>query len=121
VTDTLLNHRSWRRLRQLDSEFRSAPWTRQPLLDDALCVVASRAFRLSAPFSWRHSVEASRSSGDIELFARAVDAPVVGITGTKARAGLTRWSGAWPHARNQSACGWKSGRTGTRSADHGAR
>jgi UDP-N-acetylmuramoylalanine--D-glutamate ligase len=59
------------------------------LLDDALVVVASPGVPLSDPFF----VEARRRGldivGDVELFARAVDAPVVGITGTNGKSTVT--------------------------------
>jgi UDP-N-acetylmuramoylalanine--D-glutamate ligase len=59
------------------------------LLDDALCVVASPGLSLADPFF----VEARRRGlevvGDIELFARAVDAPVAGITGTNGKSTVT--------------------------------
>jgi UDP-N-acetylmuramoylalanine--D-glutamate ligase len=59
------------------------------LLDGADCVVASPGVSLSAPFF----VEAGRRGveivGDIELFARAAAAPVVGITGTNGKSTVT--------------------------------
>jgi UDP-N-acetylmuramoylalanine--D-glutamate ligase len=59
------------------------------LLDEALCVVASPGVSLSEAFF----VEARRRGldvvGDVELFARAVDAPVVGITGTNGKSTVT--------------------------------
>ncbi len=59
------------------------------LLDDAVCVVASPGVSLAHPFF----VEARRRGleivGDIELFALAVDAPVVGITGTNGKSTVT--------------------------------
>jgi UDP-N-acetylmuramoylalanine--D-glutamate ligase len=59
------------------------------LLEGADCVVASPGVSLSEPFF----VEARRRGleivGDIELFARAVDAPVVGITGTNGKSTVT--------------------------------
>jgi UDP-N-acetylmuramoylalanine--D-glutamate ligase len=59
------------------------------LLDDAVCVVASPGVPLSEPFF----VEARRRGitivGDIELFAVAADAPVVGITGTNGKSTVT--------------------------------
>jgi UDP-N-acetylmuramoylalanine--D-glutamate ligase len=59
------------------------------LLDDALCVVVSPGVSLAEPFF----VEARRRGldivGDVELFARAVDAPVVGITGTNGKSTVT--------------------------------
>jgi len=59
------------------------------LLDGANCVVASPGVSLEEPFF----VEARRLGieivGDIELFARAADAPVVGITGTNGKSTVT--------------------------------
>jgi UDP-N-acetylmuramoylalanine--D-glutamate ligase len=59
------------------------------LLDGADCVVASPGVSLAETFF----VEARRRKieivGDIELFARAVDAPVVGITGTNGKSTVT--------------------------------
>jgi UDP-N-acetylmuramoylalanine--D-glutamate ligase len=59
------------------------------LLDDALCVVVSPGVSLAEPFF----VEARRRGleivGDVELFARAVDAPVIGITGTNGKSTVT--------------------------------
>jgi UDP-N-acetylmuramoylalanine--D-glutamate ligase len=59
------------------------------LLDGADCVVASPGVSLEEPFfveARRHGIEIV---GDIELFARAVDAPVVGITGTNGKSTVT--------------------------------
>jgi UDP-N-acetylmuramoylalanine--D-glutamate ligase len=59
------------------------------LLEGADCVVASPGVSLEEPFF----VEARRRGveivGDIELFARAADAPVVGITGTNGKSTVT--------------------------------
>ena len=59
------------------------------LLDGADCVVASPGVSLAEPFF----VEARRRGievvGDIELFAREADAPVVGITGTNGKSTVT--------------------------------
>jgi UDP-N-acetylmuramoylalanine--D-glutamate ligase len=59
------------------------------LLEDALCVVASPGVSLAEPFF----IEARRRGleivGDVELFARAVDAPVAGITGTNGKSTVT--------------------------------
>jgi UDP-N-acetylmuramoylalanine--D-glutamate ligase len=59
------------------------------LLEDALCVVVSPGVSLEQPFF----VEARRRGleivGDVELFARAVDAPVAGITGTNGKSTVT--------------------------------
>jgi UDP-N-acetylmuramoylalanine--D-glutamate ligase len=64
------------------------------LLDDAVCVVASPGVPLSDPFF----VEARRRgitiAGDIEMFAVAADAPVVGITGTNGKSTVTTLLGA---------------------------
>jgi UDP-N-acetylmuramoylalanine--D-glutamate ligase len=59
------------------------------LLEAADCVVASPGVSLEEPFF----VEARRRGieivGDVELFARAADAPVVGITGTNGKSTVT--------------------------------
>jgi UDP-N-acetylmuramoylalanine--D-glutamate ligase len=59
------------------------------LLEGADCVIASPGVSLEEPFF----VEARRRgidiAGDIELFARAADAPVVGITGTNGKSTVT--------------------------------
>jgi UDP-N-acetylmuramoylalanine--D-glutamate ligase len=59
------------------------------LLDDALVVVVSPGVSLASPFF----IEARRRgldiAGDIELFARAAAAPVVGITGTNGKSTVT--------------------------------
>jgi UDP-N-acetylmuramoylalanine--D-glutamate ligase len=90
VTDTRAQPPELTGLRQLDSRIPvSAGGLDVRLLDDALCVVASPGVSLNAPFF----VEARRRGleivGDIELFARAVDAPVVGITGTNGKSTVT--------------------------------
>jgi UDP-N-acetylmuramoylalanine--D-glutamate ligase len=59
------------------------------LLDDALCVVASPGLPLSDPFFIAAKERGLEVVGDIELFARAVDAPVVGITGTNGKSTVT--------------------------------
>jgi UDP-N-acetylmuramoylalanine--D-glutamate ligase len=90
VTDTRAQPPELAGLRQLDPDIPvSAGGLDARLLDDALCVVASPGVPLNAPFF----VEARRRGleivGDIELFARAVDAPVVGITGTNGKSTVT--------------------------------
>jgi UDP-N-acetylmuramoylalanine--D-glutamate ligase len=90
VTDTRDNPPELRRLRELDSEIPvRLGGLDVRLLDDAICVVASPGVALTDPFF----VEAQRRGlevvGDIELFARAVDAPVVGITGTNGKSTVT--------------------------------
>lgn len=59
------------------------------LLDDALCVVASPGVPLSDPFFEEARNRGLEVVGDIELFARAADAPVVGITGTNGKSTVT--------------------------------
>jgi UDP-N-acetylmuramoylalanine--D-glutamate ligase len=90
VTDTRAQPPELAGLRQLDPGIPvSAGGLDTRLLDDALCVVASPGVSLSVPFF----IEAQRRGleivGDIELFARAVDAPVVGITGTNGKSTVT--------------------------------
>jgi UDP-N-acetylmuramoylalanine--D-glutamate ligase len=90
VTDTRAQPPELPALRQLDSSIPvSAGGLDARLLDDAVCVVTSPGVALNAPFF----VEARRRGleivGDIELFARAVDAPVVGITGTNGKSTVT--------------------------------
>lgn len=90
VTDTRAQPPELAGLRQLDPRIPvSAGGLDVRLLDDALCVVASPGVPLNTPFF----VEARRRGlevvGDIELFARVVDAPVVGITGTNGKSTVT--------------------------------
>jgi UDP-N-acetylmuramoylalanine--D-glutamate ligase len=59
------------------------------LLDDAICVVASPGISLAEPFFAEARRRGLEIVGDIELFARAVDAPVVGITGTNGKSTVT--------------------------------
>jgi UDP-N-acetylmuramoylalanine--D-glutamate ligase len=59
------------------------------LLDDALCVVASPGVPLADPFFVEARKRGLEIVGDIELFALAVDAPVVGITGTNGKSTVT--------------------------------
>jgi UDP-N-acetylmuramoylalanine--D-glutamate ligase len=59
------------------------------LLDGALCVVASPGVPLSDPFFEEARNRGLDIVGDIELFARAVDAPVAGITGTNGKSTVT--------------------------------
>jgi UDP-N-acetylmuramoylalanine--D-glutamate ligase len=59
------------------------------LLDEAVCVVASPGVPLSSPFFNEARRRGLEIVGDIELFALAVDAPVVAITGTNGKSTVT--------------------------------
>ena len=59
------------------------------LLDDALCVIVSPGVSLEEPFFAAARRRGLEIVGDIELFARAVDAPVAGITGTNGKSTVT--------------------------------
>jgi UDP-N-acetylmuramoylalanine--D-glutamate ligase len=59
------------------------------LLENALCVVVSPGVSLAAPFFSEARRRGLEIVGDIELFARAADAPVVGITGTNGKSTVT--------------------------------
>ncbi|HEX4673828.1 MAG TPA: UDP-N-acetylmuramoyl-L-alanine--D-glutamate ligase [Steroidobacteraceae bacterium] len=59
------------------------------LLDGADCVVASPGVSLEEPFFVTARGLGIEIVGDIELFARAADAPVVGITGTNGKSTVT--------------------------------
>ena len=59
------------------------------LLEGALCVVASPGVALTAPFFAEARSRGLEIVGDIELFARAVDAPVAGVTGTNGKSTVT--------------------------------
>ncbi|HVS77500.1 MAG TPA: UDP-N-acetylmuramoyl-L-alanine--D-glutamate ligase, partial [Steroidobacteraceae bacterium] len=59
------------------------------LLEDALCVVVSPGVSLQQPFFAEARRRGLEIVGDIEIFARAVDAPVVGITGTNGKSTVT--------------------------------
>ncbi len=90
VTDTRTQPPELAALRELDPRIPvSAGGLDLRLLDDAVCVVASPGVPLNAPFF----VEARRRGleivGDIGRFARAVDAPVAGITGTNGKSTVT--------------------------------
>lgn len=90
VTDTRPQPPELTALRELDSRIPvSAGGLDTRLLDDAVCVVASPGVSLSAPFFMEARRRGLEIVGDIELFARAVDAPVVGITGTNGKSTVT--------------------------------
>ena len=59
------------------------------LLEGALCVVASPGVSLALPFFAEARRRGLEIVGDIELFARAADAPVAGITGTNGKSTVT--------------------------------
>jgi len=59
------------------------------LLDEAVCVVASPGVPLSDPFFAEARRRGITIAGDIEMFAVAADAPVVGITGTNGKSTVT--------------------------------
>jgi UDP-N-acetylmuramoylalanine--D-glutamate ligase len=59
------------------------------LLTDAVCVVASPGVPLNAPFFAEARRRGLSIVGDIELFARAAQAPVAGITGTNGKSTVT--------------------------------
>ena len=59
------------------------------LLEGAWCVVASPGVPLAQPFFAEARRRGLEVVGDIELFARAVDAPVAGITGTNGKSTVT--------------------------------
>jgi len=59
------------------------------LLDQAVCVVASPGLPLNLPFFLEARRRGLEVVGDIELFARAATAPVVGITGTNGKSTVT--------------------------------
>ncbi|MGH8323276.1 MAG: UDP-N-acetylmuramoyl-L-alanine--D-glutamate ligase, partial [Steroidobacteraceae bacterium] len=90
VTDTRQQPPELARLAELDPRIPvSVGGLDTRLLDDAVCVVASPGVSLAEPFF----VEARRRGleivGDVELFARAAAAPVVGITGTNGKSTVT--------------------------------
>jgi UDP-N-acetylmuramoylalanine--D-glutamate ligase len=59
------------------------------LLAGAVCVVASPGVALTEPFFAEARRLGLEIVGDVELFARAADAPVVGITGTNGKSTVT--------------------------------
>ena len=90
VTDTRAKPPEWARLTELDPTIAvKVGGLDIGLLNGAACVVASPGVSLEEPFF----VEARRRGleivGDIELFARWADAPVVGITGTNGKSTVT--------------------------------
>ena len=64
----------------------------------------SRACRSPSRSSPRRARRGLEIVGDIELFARAADAPVVGITGTNGKSTVTTLLGRMARARRRCAC-----------------
>jgi len=59
------------------------------LLEGALCLIASPGLPLAGPFFAEAERRGLAIVGDVELFARAVEAPVVGVTGTNGKSTVT--------------------------------
>ncbi len=90
VTDSRPQPPELERLRELDASIPvRVGGLDTRLLDDAVCVVASPGVSLADPFFAEARERGLEIVGDIELFARAVDAPVVGITGTNGKSTVT--------------------------------
>jgi UDP-N-acetylmuramoylalanine--D-glutamate ligase len=90
VTDTRAQPPEMAKLRELDPAIPvSTGGLDAKLLDDAVCVVASPGVSLNLPFFADARRRGLEIVGDIELFARAVDAPVAGITGTNGKSTVT--------------------------------
>jgi UDP-N-acetylmuramoylalanine--D-glutamate ligase len=90
VTDTRAQPPEIAKLRELDPGIPlSAGGLDAKLLDNAVCVVVSPGVSLSLPFFAEARRRGLEIVGDIELFARAVDAPVAGITGTNGKSTVT--------------------------------
>jgi UDP-N-acetylmuramoylalanine--D-glutamate ligase len=90
VTDTRENPPELAKLRALDPQIPvRLGGLDTKLLDDALCVVVSPGVSLSEGFFTEARRRGLEVVGDVELFARAVDAPVVGITGTNGKSTVT--------------------------------
>jgi UDP-N-acetylmuramoylalanine--D-glutamate ligase len=90
ATDTRAQPPELAKLRELDPGVRvSVGGLDAKLLDDAVCVVASPGVSLTLPFFTEARRRGLEIVGDIELFARAVDAPVAGITGTNGKSTVT--------------------------------
>ncbi len=90
VTDTRVTPPKLAELTALDARIPLRLGALDPsLLKDALCVVASPGLPLSDGFFAQARRLGLEIVGDIELFARAVAAPVVGITGTNGKSTVT--------------------------------
>jgi UDP-N-acetylmuramoylalanine--D-glutamate ligase len=90
VTDTRAQPPELANLREMDPRIPvSLGGLDQRLLDEAACVVASPGISLNEPFFAAARSRGLEIVGDVELFARGVDAPVVGITGTNGKSTVT--------------------------------
>jgi UDP-N-acetylmuramoylalanine--D-glutamate ligase len=90
VTDTRHTPPEMTRLRELDARIPvSVGGLDVGLLDGADFVVASPGVSLAEPFFVEVRRRGIEIVGDIELFARSADAPVVGITGTNGKSTVT--------------------------------
>jgi len=90
VTDSRENPPELARLRELDAGITvRLGGLDAGLLDGAWCVVASPGVSLKEAFFAEARRRGLTIVGDIELFARAADAPVVGITGTNGKSTVT--------------------------------
>src|SRR6185437_6740366 len=90
VTDTRQKPPELVRLAELDARIPvSVGGLDAQLLDGADLVVASPGVSLAEPFFAQARRRGVEVVGDIELFARVVDAPVVGITGTNGKSTVT--------------------------------
>ncbi len=90
VTDTRADPPQLEQLRALDPDIvvRSGGLDPQ-LLDEAVYVLASPGLPLDLPFFAEARRRGLEIFGDIELFARAVSAPVAAITGTNGKSTVT--------------------------------
>jgi UDP-N-acetylmuramoylalanine--D-glutamate ligase len=90
VTDTRREPPELARLRELDPDVPvRLGGLDASLLDQAVCVVASPGLPLSDPFFNEARRRGLEIVGDIELFALAVDAPTVAVTGTNGKSTVT--------------------------------
>ena len=90
VTDTRVAPPGLAELQALDARIAvRAGGLDAALLKDAVCVVASPGISLQEPFFATARGLGLEIVGDVELFARAIDAPVVGITGTNGKSTVT--------------------------------
>jgi len=90
VTDSRENPPELAALRELDPQITlRLGGLDASLLTDAACVVTSPGLSPEEPFFAEARRRGVEIVGDVELFALAVDAPVVGITGTNGKSTVT--------------------------------